>query len=229
MTPTTYTTGRVISACTALSTALLLLALASPMAAQQLPQQPNAIRQKLAQAGEPAPAKPAAAPAKPAAAPEKPVASAKQAAAPAKAAGAPAKPAASAKPGAAAASAKPASASAKPVVAAGRRDPFDPLIEKNKGGPGIPVNLPPGKAGLMVATLNLDGIVRGPSGSMIAVVSNPQMRVYFLHQGDQLYDGQVGTITMEAVSFHQMGKDPFGAVIQRDLTRRLYPSPGEQP
>ena len=224
MTPTTYRIGRVISAPgTALYAALLVVALAGPLSAQQLPQQPNAIRQRLAQAGQPAaaaPAKPAPAPVKPAAAPAKPVAS-KQADAPAKSATAPAKPGA-------AASAKPAAASAKPVAAAARRDPFDPLVDKEKAGNAIPANLPPGKAGLMVATLNLDGIVRGPSG-MIAVVSNPQMRVYFLHQGDQLYDGQVGTITMEAVSFHQMGKDPFGAVIERDLTRRLYPSPGEQP
>jgi hypothetical protein len=216
MTPATYRIGRVIAApATALCTALLLAALASPLAAQQLPQQPNAIRQRLAQAGqsEPAPAKPV---------------SSNQAAAPAKPGAASAKPVASGKPATAAASAKTAAASAKPVAGAARRDPFDPLIDKEKAGSAIPANLPPGKAGLMVATLNIDGIVRGPNG-MIAVVSNPQMRVYFLRQGDQLYDGQVGTITMEAVSFHQMGKDPFGAVIEQDLTRRLYPSPGEQP
>ena len=88
--------------------------------------------------------------------------------------------------------------------------------------------MPPGKAGLLIATLRVDGVVRGPNG-MIAIVSNPQMRVYFLRQGDMLYDGQVGTITMEAVSFHQTGRDPFGALIERDVTKQLNPTPGDQP
>jgi hypothetical protein len=116
-----------------------------------------------------------------------------------------------------------------PVVArtVARRDPFDPLVHKERdaGGPQEP--LPAGKPGLMVATLRVDGIVRSPNG-MIAVVSNPQMRVYFLREGDHLYDGQVQHITMEGVSFHQTGKDAFGKAVERESTKRLYPTPGEQ-
>ncbi len=60
-----------------------------------------------------------------------------------------------------------------------RRDPFNPLLGNNPGGgPATPERLPPGKAGLMIGTLRIDGLVRGPNG-MIAVVSNPQQRVYF--------------------------------------------------
>lgn len=108
-----------------------------------------------------------------------------------------------------------------------RRDPFDPLINKEKdtGGPQTP--LPAGKPGLVIATLRVDGIVRGPGG-MIAVVSNPQMRVYFLREGDHLYDGDVEHITMEGVAFHQTGKDAFGKAVEREATKRLYPTPGEQ-
>ena len=68
----------------------------------------------------------------------------------------------------------------------------------------------------MVATLRVDGIVRSPNG-MIAVVSNPQMRVYFLREGDHLYDGEVEHITMEGVSFHQTGKDAFGKPVEREV------------
>ncbi len=128
---------------------------------------------------------------------------------------------------------KPAKAkSAKPQPAAGaqprvaRRDPFDPLVGKDRLGSGSPERLPPGKAGLVVSTLRLDGIVRGPNG-MIAVVSNPQQRVYFLREGDQLYDGKVERITMEGVAFHEIGKDAFGKPVDRQVTKRLYPSPGE--
>ena len=108
-----------------------------------------------------------------------------------------------------------------------RRDPFDPLVGKHRPGGGIAEHLPPGKAGLVVATLRVDGIVRGPSG-MLAVVSNPQLRVYFLREGDQLYDGRVERITMDAVAFHETGKDAFGNPVERQVTKRLYPSAGEQ-
>jgi hypothetical protein len=161
----------------------------------------------------------------------------------------PATPASPSSPSAAAATktatAAPANPQAKPVTAAktstaapeaqfavehvnvARRDPFDPLVEKEKG-PGSPQGpLPAGKPGLVVATLRVDGIVKDPTG-MIAVVSNPQMRVYFLREGDRLYDGEVEHISMEGVSFHETGKDAFGKMMAREVTKRLYPLPGEQ-
>lgn len=110
--------------------------------------------------------------------------------------------------------------------AGGRRDPFSSLIGKDKTG-GVPDHLPPGKAGLMVATLHVDGIVRGPNG-MIAVVTNAQQRVYFLRDGDHLFDGDVEKISMDGISFHQNGKDPFGKPVERTIDKRLYPTSGEQ-
>ncbi len=110
---------------------------------------------------------------------------------------------------------------------ASRRDPFDPLVGREKPGGGNQEHLPPGKAGLVVSTLRLDGVVRSPRG-MLAVVSNPQQRVYFLREGDQLYDGRVERITMDAVSFHETGKDPFGKPVERLVSKHLYSSAGEQ-
>ncbi len=128
------------------------------------------------------------------------------------------------------AKAKPAEAKVKPAVAReshpARRDPFNPLLSAQHPGGPPSEHLPPGKAGLVVSTLRLDGIVRGPNG-MIAVVSNPQQRVYFLRDGDQLYDGRVEHISMEGVSFHESGKDAFGKPVERQVVKRLYPSPGE--
>jgi Tfp pilus assembly protein PilP len=130
---------------------------------------------------------------------------------------------------------KPATASTKTPVEkpaqektlVGRRDPFDALLNKPAAGGGTPQVLPPGKAGLVVGSLQIDGIVGGAHG-MIAIVSNPQQRVYFLREGDKLYDGTVQHITIEAVSFQEVGKDAFGKPMERQVTRRLYPSPGEQ-
>ncbi len=204
----------------------------------------------LAQANPPAstPAKPAAqAPAKPAAstsakpaaqAPAKPAAST-----PAKpAARAPAKPTAQppakravkapAKPrvrSAAKKPAKPAAAKSAPVESearVARRDPFESLVSRQKSAADAISKLPPGKAGLQVSTLRLDGVVKAPNG-MIAVVTNPQSRTYFLREGDQLYDGRVEKIAMDGVSFHETGKDAFGKPVERQVNKRIYSSPGE--
>jgi Tfp pilus assembly protein PilP len=80
---------------------------------------------------------------------------------------------------------------------------------------------------LQVSTLRLDGIVRSSAG-MIAVVSNPQARTYFLREGDQLYDGRVDKIAMDGVSFHELGKDAFGKPVERSVQKRIYASAGEQ-
>ncbi len=127
------------------------------------------------------------------------------------------KPAASATP-------KPADAEREPRIA--RRDPFESLVGHEQGG-GPKGTLPFGKAGLQVSTLRLDGIVRSPGG-MIAVVSNPQSRTYFLREGDQLYDGRVEKIAMDGVSFHEIGKDAFGKPVERQVNKRIYASAGEQ-
>jgi hypothetical protein len=187
----------------------------------------------------PAPAAPqAAAPAQQAKAPAKAPAKAKP---PAKAAASPAPakaPAPTKAPAKAPANAPAKTAGKKPAkppvekpaaekVSAARRDPFDPLLNKPSQGTATVQILPPGKAGLVVGTLRVDGIVGGARG-MIAIVSNPQQRVYFLREGDKLYDGSVQHITIEAVSFQEVGKDAFGKPLERQVTKRLYPNPGDQ-
>jgi Tfp pilus assembly protein PilP len=123
----------------------------------------------------------------------------------------------------AASTAKTAEADKEPKIA--RRDPFASMVGREQAG--TRTDLPPGKAGLQVGTLRLDGIVRAPSG-MIAVVSNPQSRTYFLREGDQLYDGRVEKIAMDGVSFHEVGKDAFGKPVERQVNKRIYASAGEQ-
>ena len=139
----------------------------------------------------------------------------------------PAKPATkpSGKKAAAGTEAKPGGTEREVKVA--RRDPFESLVGREKAQAEAAKNLPPGKAGLLVASLRLDGIVRSPNG-MIAVVTNPQARTYFLREGDQLYDGRVEKIAMDGVSFHEVGKDAFGKPVERQVNKRIYSSAGEQ-
>ncbi|HMD42559.1 MAG TPA: hypothetical protein VKH45_05765 [Candidatus Acidoferrum sp.] len=119
------------------------------------------------------------------------------------------------------------SAPAESTDKVARRDPFESLTSRQDAAAKNAANLPPGKAGLQVGTIRLDGIVRSPNG-MIAVVTNPQSRTYFLREGDQLYDGKVEKIGMDSVSFHELGKDAFGKPVERQVNKRLYSSAGEQ-
>jgi Tfp pilus assembly protein PilP len=204
-------------------------------AAKPAAQAPAPAAKPAAQATPPA-AKPAAKPVTPPVATQKPAAKpAAQAAAPK----APAKPTAA--PKAATVTPKPVkkpmvrkTASTAPAGTAepseakvSRRDPFESLTSRQEAAARAGANLPPGKAGLQVGTLRLDGIVRAPNG-MIAVVTNPQARTYFLREGDQLYDGRVEKIAMDGVSFHEVGKDAFGKPVERQVNKRIYSSAGEQ-
>lgn len=192
---------------------------AKPTAQTPAKPAPTAAAKPAAQAGKPA----ATATAKPAVAQAKPAA---------KPAGKPGKKTAVVKPAKppvekAAGPADAPKTAAESEVKAARRDPFESMLAHSQGGKGNP-NLPPGKAGLQVSTLRLDGIVRAPNG-MIAVVSNPQARTYFLREGDHLYDGSVDKITMDGVSFHEEGKDAFGKPVERQVSKRIYStSSGEQ-
>ena len=208
----------------------ILIAVATPgLRAQANPSTPTSVKSPPGGAGKPAPQ--AAKPAAPA-----PGIPAPQAAKPAgKPKGKPAaKPAAKAtakkSPGKRTAKAveKPATPGSRPAaeseVRQARRDPFESLLGRQGSKTAGP--LPPGIRGLQVSTLRLDGLVKAPNG-MIAVVSNPQARTYFLREGDHLFDGSVEKISMDGVSFHEEGKDAFGKPVERQVNKRIYSTPGE--
>jgi len=134
-----------------------------------------------------------------------------------------ARPAASVK---SAAGQTPGAASVAKPESAGKRDPFEPLINQHKDG-GAAIHLPPGKAGLVVATVHVDGTIHAATG-MIAIVSNPEQHVYFIREGDRLYDGDVEKIGLDGVTFRENSKDAFGKPIDRMVTKRIYASAGEQ-
>ncbi|HXW16712.1 MAG TPA: pilus assembly protein PilP [Candidatus Acidoferrales bacterium] len=119
--------------------------------------------------------------------------------------------------------AAPAGAGAESKAVA-RRDPFQSLLNARTESTA---NLPPGKAGLVIGSIRVDGAIKSQTG-MIAVVSNPQQRVYFVREGDRLYDGEVEKINLDEVIFRESTKDAFGKPVEREVTKRLYASAGEQ-
>jgi Pilus assembly protein, PilP len=117
--------------------------------------------------------------------------------------------------------------SENPDLVASRRDPFTPLIDAPRPGGGSGDHLPPGKAGLVIATVRIDGTVKSGNG-MIAVLENPEQRVYFVREGDHLYDGDVQRISLDGITFKEDARDAFGKPVERLVTKRIYPSAGEQ-
>ena len=213
VTPATARKAAVGATVTALLCLLAAGSLPPTARAQQLPAQPNAVRQQLGQAAlGAAQARPAPAPAKPG--DTKPVA-------------APPRPTAEG-PDTNAGKQAGAAKSDAPQKTVARRDPFSPLLNNPNKVAALPEHLPPGIAGLVIATLHVDGIVSGPNG-MIAIVSNPQQRVYFLREGDRLYDGSVQHIGLDMIAFHETGKDPFGKPVDRLVSKMLFNvTPGEE-
>jgi Tfp pilus assembly protein PilP len=129
-------------------------------------------------------------------------------------------------PNAAAPSPEGAPAREKAQAGTSKRDPFAPLINEKRDSNSVS-HLPPGKAGLVIATTHVDGTVRSHDG-MIAVVSNPEQHVYFVREGDRLYDGDVEKIGLDGVTFRENSKDTFGKPVDRMVTKRIYASAGEQ-
>jgi hypothetical protein len=110
---------------------------------------------------------------------------------------------------------------------AGRRDPFRSLFEEvaiRRKGPR-----PRGAGGMLIAELELTGIVRDTHGGNIAVVMGTDAKGYFLHVGDEVYDGSVIAIDPSAgtVSFRQQVDDPRLIKPYRDVVKRLVPQ-GEE-
>jgi len=109
----------------------------------------------------------------------------------------------------------------------GRRDPFRSLMEEvamRRKGPR-----PRGVAGMLVVELDLTGIVRDTTGGNIAVVMGTDNKGYFLHVGDEIYDGSVIAIdpTAGTVTFRQQVDDPRLIKPYRDVVKRLVPQ-GEE-
>ena len=108
----------------------------------------------------------------------------------------------------------------------GRRDPFRSPF----GGPLETKQRPQGKAGLLVAEIDLTGVVNDPRGGDVAMVIGPDNKGYFLRVGDQVYDGTVIAIDPEhgTVTFRQEVDDPRMIKPYRDVLKRVVPQDYEE-
>lgn len=107
----------------------------------------------------------------------------------------------------------------------GRRDPFRSLLVRADDLAASQA-LPPGKRGLMVSQIRVDGIVRMPA-DRIALVSVPNRnRAYFLRVRDELFDGYVAEIHEDSVIFKERTRDAFGKPYEREVVKQIYAAAG---
>ena len=118
-----------------------------------------------------------------------------------------------------------------PPIAAGRRDPFkafvvpSAVVSRSLPAAGA---LPAGTRGLVISSLQLQGVVRQePANNMIAVVTNSTKRAYFLRVNDTVYNGVVSKITPEAIYFTENTLDSRGQAATHEVEIKLGPAPGE--
>lgn len=77
---------------------------------------------------------------------------------------------------------------------------------------------PPGIGGMTVAEVQLLGIANGPEGRT-AVFRGTDKHVYFLRQGDHLFDGSIQSINNDHVLLVQVTVLRSGKVLSKEITK----------
>ncbi len=106
-----------------------------------------------------------------------------------------------------------------------RPDPFlNPLsLRKNVVDPDseLPRGTPPaGIAGMSTKDVQLLGMSVSPDGKT-AVFQGTDKRVYFLREGDRLFDGYLKSIALSSVLLIRETKLRSGKVLTQEITKRL--------
>lgn len=104
-----------------------------------------------------------------------------------------------------------------------RRDPFKSLLagpERTQFKGPRPEGIP----GLLIDEIDLTGIFRTGRGYAAQVKAANQAKSYLIKEGDRLYDGEVLSITGDAVVFKQTVQDPTALKPFREVVKKLNPA-----
>lgn len=104
-----------------------------------------------------------------------------------------------------------------------RRDPFRSLLEARNSQIEEIKERPEGKAGLLIDEIVVEGVFQLADGPVVQVQAAHQNTSFLLRPGDQLWDGDVISITLEEVVFKQLVNDPTALKPFREVVKRLNP------
>jgi Tfp pilus assembly protein PilP len=109
----------------------------------------------------------------------------------------------------------------------GRRDPFRSLDVTNTiQASAAPIVRPAGVKGQLVSEIKLIGVVKSKDG-IRAIAEGYRGRTFFIHQGDDLYDGKVLEVRNDSLLLSQILTDSFGKKISQQIVKKLHPTRGE--
>lgn len=103
-----------------------------------------------------------------------------------------------------------------------RRDPFKSLLEA-RTRPTIRGQRPEGIPGLLIDDIDLKGTFIMPDGPIAQIQSADKDQAYLLRVGDQLFDGDVVSITENEIVFKQLVDDPTAIKPFREVVKKLNP------
>ena len=103
-----------------------------------------------------------------------------------------------------------------------RRDPFKSLLVA-ADRPEFRGPRPEGVPGLLIDEIDLTGIFRTSKGYVAQVKAANQKKSFLIHEGDQLYDGDVVSINLNEVVFKQIVQDPTALKPFREVVKSLNP------
>jgi hypothetical protein len=101
-----------------------------------------------------------------------------------------------------------------------RRDPFKSLLTA-PDRPEFRGPRPEGVPGLLIDEIDLKGIFHTSKGFVAQVLAANQKKSYLLKEGDQLYDGDVVSISKNEVVFKQVVQDPTALKPFREVVKSL--------
>lgn len=105
-----------------------------------------------------------------------------------------------------------------------RRDPFVSLAERREGQQNrVDEERPEGPAGLLIEEISVEGVFILPDGPVAQIQSVGQGTSFLLRPGDQLWDGDVVSISFQEVVFKQSVDDPTALKPFREVVKRLEP------
>lgn len=104
-----------------------------------------------------------------------------------------------------------------------RRDPFRSLLVTREATE-IQGPRPEGIPGLLIDEVNLIGIIKTPAGYIAQVQAADRQKSYLLHEGEELFDGEVVSIESNEVVFKQIVRDPTAVKPFRERVKVLNPS-----
>ena len=104
----------------------------------------------------------------------------------------------------------------------GRRDPFRSLLSVRRR-PEVTGPRPEGIPGLLIDEIDISGIWVLEDGPVAQIRSTQQDQSYLLREGDQLYDGDVVSISLAEVVFKQIVDDPTAIKPFHEVVKKLNP------